>query len=184
MDRRDEKTWVILELSHLGESKVSEGVFATQLKKLLGKKYRDEVYELFVPTRIYEKGGRKVALQLMEGYAFIDSNHDFDFFLALENTDLIRSVMRTPSPSGVDTLHSLPNREVDALRNQLREMIMKDVDEGSIATVTKGIYKNLDGLVLGLIEEDALVKIDLRTISVITLIPQMFLETTDTEQTT
>lgn len=184
MDKRDEKTWVILELSHLGEAKVTEGVFETQLKRLLGRKYRGESYDLFVPCRIYERGGRKVALQLMEGYAFVDSDHDFDFFLAIEGTDLVRKVMRTPSPSGVDTLHSLPNREINGLRGQLREMIMKDVEEGTIATIAEGIYKNLEGLVLGLIDENAMVRIELRTISVITLIPQMFLETADTEQTT
>ena len=81
MDRRDKKTWVILELTRVGEQKGESGDLEISLHRSLGTKEIDS----FVPAATYKKGGRTVTIHLMEGYAFVAYELDETKFFDLEN---------------------------------------------------------------------------------------------------
>ncbi len=52
MDQRDKTSWVALELSTLGENRVSEGTF----QELLVRQLKDPEIEIFIPVVSYVRG--------------------------------------------------------------------------------------------------------------------------------
>ena len=61
-DKRDQKTWVILELTRQGEQKVADGVFEGVIRKAM---QLDPSHGVFIPSMTYRKAGRIVTLHLM-----------------------------------------------------------------------------------------------------------------------
>lgn len=172
MDRRDKKTWVILELTRVGEQKVESGDLELSLHRSLGTKEID----IFVPAATYKKGGRTVTIHLMEGYAFVAYELDETKFFDLENKHDVKNVMSSKSPSGIRVPHTLPDKEVQRMRDQLRTLVVGDLEIGSCVAVCDGTYRGLEGRVLDLEMDYAILKIEMRSLSVITKIPQVFLE--------
>ena len=172
MDLRDKKTWVILELTRTGEQKVEDGSLEHSLRRSLGVK----TIEVFVPACTYKKGGRAVTIHLMEGYAFVAYELDETKYFDLENKSDVKSVMSSKSPSGIRVPHTLPQKEVQRMQDQLRTLVVGDLEIGSCVAVTDGTYKGLEGRVLDLEMDYAILKIEMRSLSVITKIPQVFLE--------
>lgn len=172
MDVRDKKTWVILELSRLGEQKAEEG----ELENSLRRQLREKEIPIFVPSCTYKKGGRTVTVHLMEGYAFVAYQLDETDYFSLESKTDVKSVMSSTSPSGIRVPHTLPNREIQRMRDQLRTIIIGDVEIGSCVKVTDGTYRGLEGRVLDLEKDFAILRIEMRSLSVVTKIPQVFLE--------
>jgi transcription antitermination factor NusG len=172
-DQRDAKTWVILELTKTGEQKAEEGTLEASLRRILSLSKETDV---FVPSSTYSKGGRTVTIHLMEGYAFISSGLNETTYFKGEQTPDIKRVMSSASPSGMRVIHTLSDREVSKMRDQLRSLVIGDVEIGSMVAVTDGMYKGLDGRVLDLERDYAILRIEMRSLAVITKIPQIFLE--------
>lgn len=163
---------MILELSRTGEQKAEEG----DLEKSLRRGIRSEAIDIFVPSCTYKKGGRTVTVHLMEGYAFMSYDMDETAYFALETKNDVKKVMSSKSPSGIRVPHTLPNREIQRMRDQLRTIILGDVEIGAVVAVTDGTYKGLEGQVLDLEKDFAILRIEMRSLSVVTKIPQVFLE--------
>lgn len=185
-DQRDAVTWVALELSRQGELKVEDGTLADEIRTALGV---EADWPVFIPAKVYSKGGKKVTVHLMEGYAFVASGLDEVNYFKLESErKLVTKVMAVLSPSGVRVLSTISDRQVRGLRKQLLERIASDISSGMSVKVNDGKYKGLDGEVL-LVEEDyAIVFIKLRSLETVAKIPRVFLEakleTSDTEKDT
>ena len=173
MDQRDTTTWVILELSRLGEQKTEDGSLADSLRRQL-KSNKD--IDIFVPAATYKKGGRTVTIHLMEGYAFVTTGLDEVDYFKLEQKPDVKAVMSSTSPSGIRVPHTLPAREIKRMQEQLRQLIIGDVEIGACVSIGDGTYKGLEGRVLDLEKDYAILKIEMRSLSVITKIPQVFLE--------
>tara|TARA_B100000809_G_scaffold261335_1_gene310014 strand:+ start:27 stop:575 length:549 start_codon:yes stop_codon:yes gene_type:complete len=171
-DQRDTTTWVILELSRLGEQKAEDGSLVESLLRHL----RVEDLEVFVPAATYKKGGRTVTIHLMEGYAFVASGLEETTYFGLEHKPDVKSVMSSTSPSGIRVPHTLPQKEIQRMQDQLRTLIIGDVEIGHCVSITDGTYQGLEGRVLDLEKDYAILKIEMRSLAVITKIPQVFLE--------
>ena len=163
---------MILELTRTGEQKVEDGVLGGSLQRSLGAKDLD----VFIPAATYKKGGRTVTIHLMEGYAFASYELDETKYFDLENKADVKRVMSSKSPSGIRVPHTLPLKEIKRMRDQLRSLVVGDLEIGSCVAVTDGTYKGLEGRVLDIEMDYAIMKIDMRSLSVITKIPQVFLE--------
>ena len=90
MDKRDEISWVVLELTPVGEKYVEDNLIDKEIRKILSL---DENWPIFVPSRVFEKDSKKIVIHLMEGYVFIKSGLDEVKYFKLENTRVGAKIM-------------------------------------------------------------------------------------------
>jgi transcription antitermination factor NusG len=173
VDRRDDVTWIAVELSKQGEDRVEEGTLIEVL-------YRDlevEQHPVFVPAISYAKGGKRITLHLMEGYVFIASGLPETRYFALERRAYVNQVMSTRGgPHRMRTLSVIDNDYISSLQEQLRDMVASDIEKGTIVRVVNGRYRSLEGVVVGTEQEVAYISIELRSLRVIATVPKVFLE--------
>ena len=168
-DKRDETTWVVLELTHLGEQKASEGKLVPVLLRDLAL---PEGHPVFVPYSSYRKGGRDICIKLIEGYAFVAAGAPEVRYFALESKQLVKKVLSSRGRNGLRVLQTLPNDKIEDLRSQLRGIIRSDIEPGSTVRVLEGNYANLEGEVVDVYDRQVAVRIQLRSVDLITLVPK------------
>ena len=168
-DQRDETTWATLELSKLGEQRAIEGKLEDALRALLTV---DSSFPVFVPYATYNKGGRTVSMRLIEGYAFVATGLPETAYFRLERSALVSRVFSSNLKNGMRVLHSLPNGEVEAMRNRLAEFLGADLELGSKVRITGGNYRDLEGLIVDLYEKQAAVQVTFRSLVSIAVVPR------------
>lgn len=174
MDCRDDLTWIALELSRAGEIKVEEGSLESSLRRRLDL---DSVFPIFIPSITYKKNGRNVTLHLMEGYAFVGSGlPDITYFSLEKKTNYVKQVLSNMSLNGIRVLSVIPNSYIIELKKQMRNLISMDISLRDRVKIVGGLYSSLFGEVIEVQEETAIVKITMRSLSIITQLPKMFLE--------
>jgi len=179
-DTRDALTWVVLELSYLGEIKVMDGSLEQALRRSLRL---DANHPIFIPATSYCRNDRVVTLQLMEGYVFVGAGLDEVEYFTLERTGYVKQVMSVIGPNGMRVLHTIPNRNVEDMQRKLRSMAMLDVNPGDQVKVVEGKYAGLLMEVLFVEEEYVILQTSgLRSLSVITRLPKMFMALDKTEE--
>ena len=176
MDRRDDLTWIAIELSRQGELKVVDGSLATTFRRDLDV---SADFPVFVPANTYVKNGRTTTIHLMEGYAFVGTGLPEIRYFALEKLSYVTSVMSAVSgPHKMRVLHVLPNREIETLRKKLSEQLAADITVDSWVKVVRGKFKGLEGRVLRIHDDQhAYVAFKLRSLHRVTPIPRVFLQT-------
>lgn len=172
-DYRDATTWVALELTRAGEQKVEEGTLEEELRDFLSL---DSHWRIFIPSKTYSKGGRKVTVHLMEGYAFVASGLDEVGYFRLEQEKKLVSRVITGTSGGVRVLSTVTESQIRKLKKQLNALIATDITPGMSVFVMDGPYKGLEGDVLDSVEENAVVHIKLRSLEVLATIPRVFLD--------
>lgn len=171
MDQRDDRTWVVIELSHLGETKVDEGTLEATLRRDLDIPHD---FPIFIPIISYPKGARTINIHLMEGYVFIGSGLQDTAYFALERKEYVTQVISTPGR--VRSLSVVPNAKIEDLRKQLRKLVASDLNAGATVRVTNGTYRNLEGLAIIVSGDTAIVRIKLRSLDLMATIPTVFLD--------
>ncbi len=176
MDRRDDLTWIAIELSRQGELKVEDCTLASSFRRDLD--VQDE-FPVFIPSTSYIKNGRTFTVHLMEGYAFVGTGLPEYRYFALEKLAYVTSVMSAQSgPHRMRALHVLPNREIEKLRRKLSEQLAADIEVDAWVKVVRGKFKGLEGRVLRIHDDQhAWVAFELRSLHRCTPIPRVFLET-------
>lgn len=173
-DQRDDLTWVVLELSPVGEAKLIDQTLEKSVRKDLNV---GEDFPIFIPAVTYPKKNKTVTVCLMEGYIFVAAGLDETAYFNLEHKPYISSVMTTKSgPYQLRTLSTVPNKQILDLKKQLRKMSSADVEVDDFVQVTEGTYKMLEGRVLGIHENEAFIRISLRSLELIATVPLMSLE--------
>lgn len=174
-DRRDSTTWVALELTRNGEKLVEDGSLASEIRRALEV---EEDWPVFIPARIYEKKGRSVTVHLMEGYAFVATGLDEVCYFRLEQTKLVQQVLsERRGAQGIRVLSTISDSRVAELRRQLNEEVASDIVPGMPVLVTDGIYSKLEGTVLDVEGDYAIVRFELRSLKVLSKVPKVFLDT-------
>jgi len=174
VDKRDSLTWITIELSYLGETKVEEGTLESTLRNDL-KVGSD--FPVFLPAATYHKHEKAITIHLMEGYAFVGSGLPDTMYFGLEKKQYVEQVMSTVSgPNRIRTLSTIPNSYIKNLRRQLQKLMASDIVTNSVVRVTEGTYRALEGKVMGKRGDHAFVLIQLRSIEIIATIPLGFLE--------
>lgn len=176
MDRRDEPTWVVIELAHMGEKKVEDGTLESSLRADLDV---PESFPIFIPAATYHKGGKVCAVTLMEGYVFVGAGLPDISYYELERKPYVATVISSPTgPYKMRVLSTIPDREIREMRQKLREKVSSDIKLGDWVTVLDGTHKSLEGDVTGVEDGSAFVRIELRSLKLIATIPLVFLEST------
>ena len=168
-DKRDQKTWVVLELTSKGEFFVREGVLERYLRRHLGV---DEDWEIYIPIHTYTKGDREIQLEGIQGYVFIQSGLAEHQYFALEQEAYTRSVLSLDR-GHFRTITTLPDSSVQHIRDRIREEISTDLEEGMVIRVLLGDYIALEGDIIGFAGDKALVEVSLRSIHAIVSIPKI-----------
>jgi len=172
-DRRDDTSWVVVELTRSGELRAEEGT----LDRYLQEGLQTPGHKVFIPATTYVRNGKRITIHLMEGYAFVASGLPETLYFALERDCIhVKKVLCTPGPGGIPVLSVLSDTDVQEMKTQLRTVISEDINAGMRVMITQGTYAKLDGEVLEVGEEDAQVLIELRSFKVIRSIPRVFLE--------
>lgn len=180
MDRRDEPTWVAVELNHLGESKVEDSTLEASLRSDLNA---EPDHPIFIPARIYRKNHKTIVVYLMQGYVFVASGLPDTAYFGLERTAYVGRVMSSQTgPHRLRTVSVIPNAHVEDLRRKLREQVSSDIRVGDWVIAVDGAYKSLEGRVVDREGENAFVEIRLRSLNLIATIPFVFLEASESEE--
>ena len=174
MDRRDDQTWVVIELTRAGELRAEEGTLEQAIREALGV---DHHHPIFVPSAIYNRGGRRVTIHLMEGYVFVGSGLPETIYFSMErDSQYVKTVLSSQGSSGMRALSTIPNSTIHDMQQQLREQIAIDLEEGMTVRVSEGVYSNLSAEILEIHGEEALISIELRSRNIITQVPTVFLD--------
>jgi transcription antitermination factor NusG len=137
----------------------------------------DDSYPVFVPYTSYEKGGRRVVVELIEGYAFVASGLSETRYFSLEKGTLVAQVISSKGVHGFRVIHSVPDARIRSLRDQLREAVSSNLEIGTHVRVTGGNYSRLDGRIIDIADDKAAIRITLRSIDVVAWIPLAALDT-------
>lgn len=154
---------------------VEDGTLVAEIRRELGV---EETWPVFIPARVYERKGKRMTVHLMEGYAFVATGLDEIHYFRLEQTRLVEQVLAQRGARGIRVLSTIPDSRVADLRRQLNEEVAADIVPGMTVLVTDGIYSKLEGTVLDVEGDHAVVRFELRSLKVISKVPKVFLDTT------
>jgi transcription antitermination factor NusG len=178
-DRRDDDTWVVVELTKQGEQRVEEGSLREALLKDLNA---PEDLPLFIPAMTYAKEDRAVTIHLLEGYVFIAARLPEVAYFGLESQPYVSQVLSVKGDHGMRVLSTIPNREIKALRKRLHEQVATDIVPDTLVRVLEGVYRELEGRVESVDGDHATVAFRLRSLRSFIGIPLVFLENIGTAE--
>lgn len=171
MDQRDRSTWVVLELTKLGETKMEEGTLEKSLRKDLGV---GPDFPIFIPMISYRQGSRLTKFYLMEGYAFVGSGLSDITYFALERKGYVQTVI---SSGKIRTVSSITNDDVEKMKRRLRSVLTSStIVEGARVRVVDGNRRNLEGEVVIVTDDKITIKVVLRSLRMITTVPSISVE--------
>lgn len=168
---KDGKTWVVVQLNEFGEALAERGELERKVKKL----YPDK--EIFIPYSRVEFKGRTSKLSVIEGYIFIESGLPESEYFDLGEQPYIEDVLHTKSHRGLN-LNTIRDVDVQKLKDNLQQLIIADLELGMKVSVNSGVYKGVEGEVVGFTEDkkSAFVYIEMRTLKAIRAIPTYILD--------
>jgi len=114
----------------------------------------------------------------MEGYAFVATGLDEVRYFRLEYSKLVTQVLSEKKGSqAIRVLSTISDARITELRRQLNEEVASDIVPGMEVLVTDGIYSKLEGTVLDVEGDYAIVRFELRSLKVLSKVPKVFLDT-------
>jgi len=168
-DGRDDRSWVVLELSYKGERVAAEG----QLHGVLVEALPAET-PIFIPYLSYTYEGKVNVFNVMEGYCFVASGLDERvYFNLVEASPYFNQVLHSHSGGNrFPVLLTVPETHVQDLQRKLADMVAVEITEGMRVEIRRGICRGLEGEVVALSAKNAQVLITLRTLRTIRTIPR------------
>lgn len=162
-------TWVVVELSSMGESKLEDGTIEGIIRKSI---QLSKEYKIFIPKMVYTNNNNSISLYLLEGYIFIQSGLDEIRYFELEQTPYVNRVLSTRKKDGVRVLGVVDNSVIEDMREKLSCLSINDLKEDDIVTVTDGFYRGIDMSIIEIVGDKAIVRSHgLKSLDVITTIP-------------
>lgn len=175
-DQRDKTTWVVLELTALGEMRAEEGTLPKLLREALKT---DEDFEVFVPCVTYNRGNERIVLNMMEGYAFVANGLSEGSYIDLGHTCPYVQRAMFSHQNKMPVLNTITDAALEELRLGLKNMVAVELEVGMGVEVVEGPYSNMLGRIVSMTEEMAHVYIELRSLRAIRAIPKMVLRPYD-----
>jgi transcription antitermination factor NusG len=169
---RRPQTWAVVELTRTGERKVEDGTIAPLLREAL---MLPPNHPVFVPSRTYTSGGRRVTVHLMEGYVFVGSDGSELPIVFRSNQPYVKRMLTIPTPSGSRVLSVVSDTVVLDMEASLAKHVGEDVSVGSHVTITSGVYAKMEGEVIETsVPNRILVRLRMRSLDAIVEIPRSF----------
>lgn len=172
-DSRDNQNWVVLELTRAGEVRAEGGTLEAALREVLNA---PSDHPIFIPSAVYSRNGHRMAIHLMEGYAFIASGLPETEYFALEReSPHIKCLLSNEDTNGVPALSVIADADVREMQRRLQDAVAADICEGMQVLVTQGTYAKLEGAVVEVDAEEARILFELRSFKLIRSVPRVFL---------
>lgn len=169
---RRPNSWAIVELTRMGERKAEDGSLDVALRDALSL---PPDHPVFVPSKTYTAGGRRVTVHLMEGYAFVGSDGRDLRQPSRVDQPYVKRLLTAPAPSGGRVLSVVPDTTIQGMEADLAKHVGEDVAIGSTVTITKGLYARMEGQVVDILDTgDILVRFQMRSIDLIASVPRSF----------
>lgn len=170
---RDGKTWVVMQLTPYGEVLAERGELYSKLRKKIPKEK-----DIFIPYHRVTFLERVTKLSVLEGYCFVESGLQESEYFSFGLESYIDDVLHTKRGRSI-VLQTIRDTDVIKLKDKLQEMLCQDLREDMPVTITEGIYKGLDGKIVGFTEdkENAFIYVELRSLKAIRTIPTVLLTT-------
>lgn len=168
--------WYIVELTHVGEMRAEDGTLLSSIKKdLKNKGYQD--HPVFIPSISYTKAGRTVTAHLMEGYAFIRADLPSSLVNYLESKPYVGKFLTREFGATRSQKYSVvADSYIKDLQIKLRSLASSSFEIGSKVVILDGPYANLEGSIVDFEDDKAYLQLTLRSLTVITAIPKVFID--------
>ena len=175
IDKRDEQTWVTLELTSLGSQRIEEGTFEDDLLEDLQAPLH---WPIFVPSKTYRRGGKKIVIHLVEGYVFVGTGYSESRYFELEHAQnkLVKQVMSTDNLNKMRVLHTIPNSKIIEWEEKLQQEVSQNIQINDRVKILDGLLTNLEGIVVDLDGDFAGVCVTMRSVEFLTRCPRCSLE--------
>lgn len=167
-------SWVTIQLP-FSEEDITEALLCENLRSYLPD------LEVFFPVLRYRDRRGDYVYSLFDGYCFVRGPYQACDYLRLERSPYVHQVLTHRSSGDRVLVAYTPNGEIDVLREKLNALVPSDFSEGDLVHITQGIYRDLDGKIMGVDGDDMLVEVymPVGSITKLTTIPKMFLELSD-----
>ena len=165
---KEGRTWVVFELTSVGEKCAKEGTLETFLRSNF------KSAEVFIPYVSFTHLNRSALLNVMEGYFFVEYCLEDSRYTSLVGNAYVKSVLHTGSERAI-TLLTVPELKVVELQDRLSSMIAAELQEGMLVKVDRGALKGLSGRILSFSGDYAQIIIELRTLKAIRTVPRFAL---------
>lgn len=172
MDKRDEQTWVVLELSHAGESRAKEGILEKIVRHELGV---EPTFPVFIPIQVYQKGDKTIRIDGMQGYAFVKAGLPDHVYFQLEQSDFVKNVISAPHKRG-RVLACVPDSAIEGVRDSIRREVSQDLVAGTRVRVRTGLFSYLEGEVIDREDDDIILEIKMRSIHAIVKVHGLYVD--------
>lgn len=161
--RRRPHSWAVFELTRLGERKAEEGSLPSLLRQLLNLR---PDHPVFIPCKTYQSGHKRVAVHVMEGYAFVSADSGV-LHLPVDQS-YVKRIMTVRNPQGMSILSVVPDAVVLKMEADLASSVSEGVLVGSTVSVAEGVYKGMQGLVLDIKDDGSpVVRFQMRSLDTI-----------------
>lgn len=177
MDGRDQRTWIAVELSKIGESQVDSPIFQQFIRDELLKAPSE--HPVFVPVFTHTRANRTVTYRLMEGYVFVASGLPEVAYFRMENHPYVESVVSVTDERKMRVLATIPDRQIEDLKAKLRGMTNADIEVGSRVRVDEGVYSGIEAVVEDSWDDYVVVSVSLRSLRLVTSVPKVSVEVVD-----
>jgi len=172
-------SWAVLELTRLGERKAEDGTLVGLLRETLSL---SADHPVFIPSKTYTSGGRRVTIHMMEGYAFVASDGKDISTPSRSEQSYIRRGLMAPTPNGMKVLSVVPDSVVLEMEANLAKHVGDDAEVGANVAVTSGLYTKMHGEVLeATTTGNLIVRFRMRSLDAIVEVPRSFTAPSDGE---
>lgn len=170
--QRRPTSWAIVELTRMGERKAEDGTLPPLLRDAMSL---PSDHPVFIPSKTYVSGGRRITIHLMEGYAFVGSDGRDLPQPSRTDQPYIKRLLTTPTANGGRVLSVLPDIKVRGMEADLAKHVGDDSNVGSNVSVTTGIYAKMEGEVVDTTPSgNLIVRFRMRSLDLIAEVPRSF----------
>lgn len=168
--QRRPTSWAVVELTRMGERKVVEGTIEHLLREAFSL---SADHPVFIPSKTYSSGGRSVTVHLMEGYAFIASDGRDLRHPSRTDQPYVKRLLTVPGLHGGRVLSVLPDARVFKMEADLALHVGDDAAIGSYVSVSMGMYANMEGKVVDLLDNgDLVIQFNMKSLELLATIPR------------
>ena len=161
--------WFIVNVSYIGEQQPEE-ILEQEVYDVVGE------CEIFFPSSSEKIDNEKIIKSIMPGYIFIKASSVGKNPFLLENNRFFEHIVTTAKNRKERQLKLVTDAYIDSLKKKLRTMMFTDLAKGQKVLITKGLYSNLQGHVVKLLNSsNAIVKIELASRTLEVEVPQVCL---------
>ena len=169
---RRPSSWAIIELTRLGERKAEDGTLAPLIRDAMSL---PSDHPVFIPSKTYVSGGRRITIHLMEGYAFIGSDGRDLPQPSRTDQPYAKRLLTTPTANGGRVLSVLPDTKVLEMERDLARHVGDDSGVGSNVSITNGIYARMEGEVVDTTPTgNLIIRFRMRSLDLIAEVPRSF----------